>query len=325
MNTRGYVAILLCVIGCINVSRATSSSNFGSLSDSTNVKKDSTTEDKPTHFTISTTAGSNLIRNGKMAASQMAYITPSFTYSFESGLYASLSANYLSDTSAWSFDNIGFGVGYSHTFGDHFAIDLGYSYEHYYSTAQVTSSEANSICFTTSWTGKALTPSIGVNYSFGQNHDFTTSFGLSHTFTFKGVFGSNDELSIPISAGVVAGTSNFYKEYVREFIVKHPSKAKGRSGAVTPGKGNAKNGKGTTSTTTTTDTTTTDTTVTTVTTEELKTAYGLNSICFGVGVTYTVNHFSISSVFNYIKSTNNPTSVDVYNAPNISLGVSYSF
>lgn len=290
MNTRGCVGLILGITCCFNVARAATGSNLGvSRRNNTAAEEDSTVEEKPTHFTISATGGSNLIENGKKAATQQYYIMPTVAYSFESGIYANVSANYLGDASKQSLDNIGFGVGYSHTFGDHFSLDLGYTYEHYYTTEQVTSSAANSVSLATSWSGKVLTPSVGVSYAFGDTKDITTNFGLSHSFDFEGIFGKKDALSIPISATASAGTSSFYQEYAK----KHPIKMKGGKNSVSP--------------------------------TEINTAYTLNSVCFGIGITYTVSHFSITPAASYTVSTNDPAGIDVNKAPDITLAVSYSF
>ncbi|WP_320052462.1 hypothetical protein [uncultured Acetobacteroides sp.] len=289
MSIRGCVGLILGVICSLNAAAGAGRSTGFSNQSSTGAKEDSTVEEKPTHVTISAMGGSNLIENGKKAATQQYYVMPTISYSFESGIYANVSANYVGDASKQSLDNIGFGVGYSHTFGDHFSVDLGYTYEHYYTTEQVTSSAANSVSFATSWSGKVLTPSVGVSYAFGDTKDITTSFGLSHSFDFEGIFGKKDALSIPISATASAGTSSFYQEYAK----KHPIKKKGGKNSVSP--------------------------------TEINTAYALNSVCFGVGITYTVSHFSITPAASYTVSTNDPSSIDVSKAPDITLAVSYSF
>jgi hypothetical protein len=285
MKVRECVFLFFGIICSVSVARANSELS----SNSSAVAEDSTVQEKPTHFTISATGGSNLIENGKKAATQQYYVAPTIAYSFASGVYANVSANYLGDASKQSLDNVGFGVGYSHTFGDHFSVDLGYTYEHYYTTEQVTSSEANSLCLGTSWSGKVLTPSLGFSYAFGDTKDITTTFGLSHSFDFKGIFGENDGLSIPISATASAGTSSFYQEYAK----KHPIKKKGGKNTVLP--------------------------------TDINTSYALNSVCFGIGITYTVGHFSITPAASYTVSTNDPSDIDVNKSPDITLGVSYSF
>lgn len=280
------------------------------------IKSDSTTDKQPTHVTFSGVAGTNLIQLGKQAANQQLYFTPSLAYAFWSGFSVTFSASYLSNTTSNGIDNFGGALGYSKSWGDHFSIDLGYAYNHYLSSLQVTSSEASATSVTASWKGKVLTPSAGVCYSFGSNHDITTMLGLGHDFSISGIFTAKDELSIPVLIQAVAGTTEFYRTYA----TAHPIKKKGK-GSASSTHSNGHSGQGTATTATTTTTTTTDT----VAPETINTSYDLTAFGLGVGVAYAIHHFTISSAISYPVYTNNPTDADISNTPNISLTASYSF
>jgi len=282
-----FSGFILCPI-FVNASISKNQLLSNLLTNDTIMKADSTKEEKPTHFTISLTGGNNLVQKGKKQAIEQRYIAPKLGYSFTSGIYTNLFANYLFNTPKKPLDNIGFGAGYEHSYGDHFSIDFGYSYTHYNSKKQVTSSEPNTISLSLSWSGNILTPALSSSYGFGTGSDFTNDFTLSHSFDFKKIFGKNDKLSIPLSIGASAGTSNFYREYAKNNILK---KKGGK--AVIP--------------------------------SEINTSFALTSYSFGTGITYSIKHFSISPAINYTFSTNDPSNIDLSTVPVITLVLSLSF
>jgi len=251
-------------------------------------KSDSLKKENEKEFTISLTAGNNLIQKGKKAATAIPYLNPLIGYSFESGIYINLSADYLLNTSKKPLDDISFEGGYLHSFGDHFSTTIGYTYKHFYSKKQVTFSEPNTVSLSASWNGNILTPSVSANYAFGQTKDITTDLDVEHSFDFEKIFTEDDALSIPLTIGASIGTSNFYKEYATYNVLKK--------------KGGA-----------------------TVNPDEINTKFGLTSVSIGAGIAYTIKKLTITPAINYTMSKNSSANIDMKNVPDYTLELLLSF
>jgi hypothetical protein len=290
---RKFHLILLQLAICCHAGLLKAAEHKGQLHEPQNFKnialisEDSTDVEKKNNFKISTTGGNNLIQKGKKSQKQQYYLTPTLGYSHKSGLYANLSTTYLANQGKKPWDDVSIGTGYGHSFGDHFSMDADYSYGHYFSSKQVSSSEANSLTLSISWSGNILTPTLSANYSFGEVKDITYDLGLSHSFDFTGIFGKTDALSIPVNFGSSAGTSNFYQNYVKKNSIKK------------------KNG-------------------TTVSPNEINTSFRLTSVSFGTGITYTNHHLSYVFTINYTESTNNVSNIVLNKIPEITIGFVYS-
>ena len=191
--------------------RVYAQSTYPPASDSTRV--DSVVKEKANTFKLSLQAGNNLLQNGKKMAKDEYYIKPSFNYYHRSGFYASSYLALLPSDKKRMLDNYCLNAGFDKDFGDYLTLGIDYAYLYYYSTKQVSSSASNYITLSGSWYNKTLTPTIYAILSAGSTTDYTTCFDLEHVFSKKNVWKKNDKLSLPISFGAYAGTSNAYQNY----------------------------------------------------------------------------------------------------------------
>jgi len=248
-------------------------------------------EGKDNNFSISVTGGSNMIQKGKKPAESLPYLAPAFSYSHSSGFGAGIGANYAKGTKKWAFDNVSANVGYNKSIGDHLSLGAGYSYAHYMSSNQIASTESNLATLTSSWNNEIVTPSLGVSYAFGQASDFTINAGLSHDFSFDGVLGESDNLSIPIAINAAVGTSNYYQEYIK----RNPNKIKAKKKA------------------------------TAVTAQDVNTGFALSYIVLESGLSYTIKKITFSTAGSYILMTSDSSTIELDNSPVFTFTVSYSF
>lgn len=283
-----FLGGITCCFATVNAIDNKIIDNQTSMVDEKIQQSDSLKKEKENEFTISLTAGNNLIQKGKKAASAIPYLNPLIGYSFKNGVYLNLSANYLLNASKKSLDDISAEGGYTHSFGDHFSTSIGYTYTHFYSKKQLTFSEPNTITLAASWNGHIITPSLSTNYAFGQTKDITVDFSLAHSFDFEKIFAEDDALSIPLSIGASIGTSNFYKEYATYNVLKK------------------KNG-------------------TDINPNEINTTFGLSSLSFDAGIAYTIKKLTITPAINYTMSKNNAANVSIKNVPNYTVEVLLSF
>lgn len=253
-------------------------------------KSDSDAE-KANNFGVSVTGGSNMIQKGKKPAVTQYYLAPSLSYSHRSGFSAGLGANLVKESKKFSVDNISANLGYSKTFFEQLSLGASYAYGHYFSSAQIASTESNTASLSGSWSNSILTPSLSVSYAFGQASDFLYNAGLSHDFSFDGVFTDSDNFSIPVALTASAGTSNYYQEYVK----RNPGKVKAKKKAAA------------------------------ISAEDINTSFALTALVLESGLSYTIQKFTISSGVSYILMTNDSSTIELDNSPVITFTLAYAF
>jgi len=258
--------------------------------DSTDIEQSDEPE-KANNFTIAVTGGNSLVQKGKRPATPEAYANPLFSYSHSSGISASVGAMYMPSDKKRPLDDVTFNAGYSKTLFEHWTLGAGYAWGHYFSSKQVASTEANSVSLSTGWSNNIITPSVSAGYAFGQTSDLTYTGSLSHDFSFDGLFTDEDNLTFPVSLTAMAGTTNFYSEYIKQNPNKIQSKKKKKA----------------------------------VTAQDINTGFALTAVTFNLGVSYTISKFTLSTDMSYILMTNDSSDLNLSNAPTFTFTLAYAF
>lgn len=256
-------------------------------------------------FQASVTTGNNQINKGKKQESNVFYLKPALHYSYKEGLFADLSCAYFPTVNKSAIDNFSIGIGYNLDLGSNLSTSLGYTFTKYYSDLEVSASSPNELSASFGWDNPVIAPSLNLSYSFGSIQDIYTGLDLSHSFDFEHIFCSSDKLSIPVSISSSFGTTNFYKEYVKQNkITKKIAKANGK----------AKNNTGSTTTTAeVVDYTTIDT------------KYTLTGLAFGTSVSYKIANLSLTPSVSYQIPFNQPSDLKSSRSLIFSFQIAYSF
>jgi hypothetical protein len=260
-------------------------------------------------FQVSVTTGNNQINMGKKQETNILYVKPALHYSYKEGPFADLSCTYFPTVNKSGIDNFALGIGYNFDLGSNLSSSLEYVFTKYYSDLEVSASSPNELSGSFGWDNPVIAPSLNLSYSFGSIQDIYTGLDLSHSFDLDHIFCSSDKLSIPISVSASFGTTNFYKEYVKQNkITKKITKANANAN------GKAKNN--TSSTTTTTE-------VVDYTTIDTK--YTLTGLAFGTSVSYKIAHLSFTPSVSYQIPFNQPSDLKSSRSIIFSFQVAYSF
>jgi hypothetical protein len=260
-------------------------------------------------FQASVTTGNNQINMGKKQESNIFYLKPAFHYSYKEGLFADLSCTYIPTLNKSSIDNFAIGIGYNFDLGSNLSSSLGYTFTKYYSDLEVSASSPNELSSSFGWDNPVIAPSLNLSYSFGSIQDIYTGLDLSHSFDFEHIFCSSDKLSIPLSVSASFGTTNFYKEYVKQNkITKKITKANANAN------GKTKNNTG--STTTTSEV---------VDYRTIDTKYTLTGLAFGTSVSYKIAHLSLTPSISYQIPFNQPSELKSSRSLIFSFQIAYSF
>ncbi|MTK52428.1 hypothetical protein [Paludibacter sp.] len=272
--------------------------------------EDAKTDTTTAHsFQASVTTGNNQINMGKKQEANILYIKPALHYSYKEGLFADFSCAYFPTFNKSSIDNFAVGIGYNFNLGSNLSSSLGYTFTKYYSNKEVSASSPNELSTSFGWDNPVIAPSLNLSYSFGSIRDIYTGLELSHSLDFDHIFCSSDKLSIPLSVTTSFGTTNFYKEYVKQNkITKKVTKVNAKAN------GKAKNNTG--STTTTTE-------VVDYTT--INTKYTLTGLAFGTSVSYTIANLSLTPSVSYQIPFNQPSDLKSSRSIIVSFQIAYSF
>jgi len=260
-------------------------------------------------FQASVTTGNNQINKGKKQEANVFYLKPALHYSYKEGLFADLSCTYFPTFNKSNIDNFAVGIGYNFDLGSNLSASLEYGFTKYYSNLEVSASSPNELSGSFGWDNPVISPSLNLSYSFGSIQDIYTGLDLSHSFDFEHIFCSSDKLSIPLSVSASFGTTNFYKEYVKQNkITKKTTKANAKA-----------NGKAKSNT----STTTTTTEVVDYTTIDTK--YTLTGLTLGTSVSYKIAQFSFTPSVSYEIPFNQPSDLKSSRSIIVSFQIAYSF
>ena len=157
--------------------------------------------------------GNNIVQLGRTLPSNAIYLRPSFMYYHKSGLYFGANLTILPNEKKRPLDNFLLNVGYDKDLGKNFMTGIDYSYSHYFTSKQVSSSASHMIRPYISWDNDYASPTFTPIISVGTSVDYSFQFDLTHIFTIRRIFSGRDKLTIPLIVGAIAGTSNYYTTY----------------------------------------------------------------------------------------------------------------
>jgi len=171
---------------------------------------------KKNTFKIGVTYLNNNVYLGRTDTVSTPTLSPKVTYTFKSGIYFSGTMDFITNKKKNPLDGGSLEAGYDHSFTDDLEGGASFTKLFYNSTSTQVSSSISSIlnAYVDYDIADIITPALSVNYSIGKNGgaggDFVLNPNISHDFAIEGIFGDKDLLLISPTAGLNAGSQNFY-------------------------------------------------------------------------------------------------------------------
>ena len=138
-------------------------------------------------------------------------LSPAFSYYHLSGLYATVSLNYLKSTNASRIDLVTIEGGYIFT-GRNYDGQLSVSKYFYHSHSTSVRSEISaSMAYQNGYDLGFIKPTFTGTLNIGSKLDFAGLFGLEHSFYFF-----DDRLMIIPTLAAIASTQNYYNDYFKK-------------------------------------------------------------------------------------------------------------
>jgi hypothetical protein len=163
------------------------------------------------HFEAGISYQSNDVYLGRKDSTVLPYIIPAFSYYHLSGLYATVSLNYLKNTNASRIDLVTIEGGYIFT-GKNYDGQLSVSKYFYHSKSTSVRSEISaSIAYQNGYDLGFIKPTFTGTLNIGSKLDFAGLFGLEHSFYFF-----DDRLMIIPTLAATASTQNYYNDYFKK-------------------------------------------------------------------------------------------------------------
>jgi hypothetical protein len=160
---------------------------------------------------------------GRSDSVKIPYITAGLKYIHKSGLFAGVSANYLStEGRADMFELSG---GYMMSKGNWEAEISGSKYFYNADSYSVNAETKGEVSLYSSYDLGWISPSINAGMKLSQATDYTASLGLEHDFSFL-----DEKLQIEPGVYMNAATQNYYNEYYQKR--KYATNRKGKQKAV---------------------------------------------------------------------------------------------
>jgi hypothetical protein len=190
------------------------------------------TDKQKSHFETGISYQSNDVYFGRKDSSALPYFIPVISYYCASGIYFSVSANYLSDPEARRVDAITLEGGYIFHAGNYDG-QLNISKFIYNTQSTSVSSEIKaSAGYQNGYDFGFIKTLINGSLEFGSRTDISASFGLEHGFNAL-----NEKMEFTPSICVNGGTQNFYDNYYKNkgFSNKGKGKSTGNAGTFVTG------------------------------------------------------------------------------------------
>jgi hypothetical protein len=170
-----------------------------------------TVHPKKSHFEASLDYQSNDVYLGRKDSTVLPYFIPALSYYHKSGLYATVSLNYLKNTTDSRVDLVTFEAGYMF----HTGLYTGQlSFSKYFYNSQSTSVTAElkeSAAFENSYDFGFIKTVFTGTLNIGSKLDFSGVFGLEHSFYLF-----DEDLDLTPTLSVAASTQNYYNDYYRK-------------------------------------------------------------------------------------------------------------
>ena len=169
-------------------------------------------EDSPTsHFEAGLTYQSNDVYLGRKDSSVLPYFIPQFTYYHKSGLFASLSLNYLNSTTVNRVDLITLGGGYMFHTGDYEGQFTISKYFYNSQSSSIKSQISASLDYENSFDFGFIKPFVTGTLNIGGKLDVVALFGLEHSFYL-----ASGKIDITPTFAMSGSTQNFYNDYYKK-------------------------------------------------------------------------------------------------------------
>ncbi|AEW03391.1 hypothetical protein Niako_7174 [Niastella koreensis GR20-10] len=184
-------------------------SSIVNAQDSLSTTNDSIPAKRRSHLKIELGYLSDNVYMGRSDSAKIPYITAGLRYIHKSGLFAGVSANYLStEGRADMFELNG---GYMMSKGNWDAEISGSKYFYNANSYSVNSETKGEISLYSSYDLGFISPSINAGMKFSQATDYTASLGLEHDFSFL-----DEKLQIEPGVYMNAATQNYYNAYYQK-------------------------------------------------------------------------------------------------------------
>jgi len=177
--------------------------------DSLSTIQDSVPVKKRSHLKIEIDYLSDNVYLGRSDSVKIPYITAGLRYIHKSGLFAGVSASYLSTEGRT--DMFELSGGYMISKGNWEAEISGTKYYYNANSYSVNAETRGAISLYSAYDLGWISPSITAGMKFSQTTDYTTTLGLEHDFSFL-------EESLLVEPGIYmnASTQNYYNAYFQK-------------------------------------------------------------------------------------------------------------
>ncbi len=169
------------------------------------------------HFEAGMSYQSNDVYLGRKDSTILPYFIPSFSYYNKTGLYASVSINYLKNTTASRIDLVTVEGGYIFTAGQYDGLFTASKYFYNSQSTSVTSEISASMAYENGFDFGFIKTTFTGTLNIGSKLDFAGLFGLEHTFYLL-----DDKMDVTPTLSASASTQNYYNDYYkkRKYTIK---------------------------------------------------------------------------------------------------------
>ena len=169
------------------------------------------------HFEAGMSYQSNDVYLGRKDSTVLPYYIPTFSYFHKSGLYATVSLNYLKNSTESRIDLVTLEGGYMFTTGKYEGQFTASKYFYSAQSTNVASEISASLAYENSFDFGFIRPSFTGTVNIGSRLDFEGLFGVEHTFYFL-----SDKGDITPTFAFAGSTQNYYDAYYqnRKFNIK---------------------------------------------------------------------------------------------------------
>jgi hypothetical protein len=182
------------------------------LADSSN---DDSGEDKYNTYSFSLSYSNNRTFRTKKDAGSNHNLTPDFTFTHKSNIYAGISSYYMIGDGTL-FDEVDLTAGYDYEISE--KMDAGISYSHYFFTAnsiQLKSSVSDNADIYLSRKFGDFKTKLLFALDYGVALDYMATWYGSYSFDKEDLFKKEDELSITPGVSVSFGTQSYYQDFLK--------------------------------------------------------------------------------------------------------------
>lgn len=154
---------------------------------------------------------SNDVYLGRKDSSVLPYYIPELTYYHKSGLYATVSLNYLKSATASRIDLVTLEGGYIFSTGNYDGQIIASKYFYNSQSTAVTSEIKTSLAYQNSYDMGFIKVTFTGTLNIGNKLDFAATPGIEHTFYLL-----DDKLDFTPTFALSGSTQNYYNDYYKK-------------------------------------------------------------------------------------------------------------